>query len=355
MPSIQTRVILIVLLIVVVLVVRPSSRRWLKETFRDLVNPSPHLRDGRTSRTSLSSVEEIVDPHRPNLPPPKRIGGGLEQKAVVIGEAAVWYLEGGAGDGRASVVLLHGFGGDKEQWIPLTGHLLAAGYHVIAPDLPGCGQSAKDAEAAFDITTLTRHIRVLVHRLGLESYHLVGSSIGGTIAASIAYAAKEQVRTLTLIEPFGVQVPYESELAKLLAQGRNPLIIATPAAYANLQGFLFSTPPPNDPYRHQRAKRAAEDRLVNLKIWQDLCEGERARILDLVLPEVTTQTLILQGAESKVIHPATGELIQSLMRRARAVSIAGCGHLPMIEKPDETATALLEMLARVEPAPNASA
>ena len=70
-------------------------------------------------------------------------------------------------------------------------------------------------------------------------FHLVGHSVGGSIAAAVAYGASQEVASLTLIEPFGVRVPYQSKLDEILAQERNPMVIATPTAYDNLLGFVF--------------------------------------------------------------------------------------------------------------------
>ncbi len=281
----------------------------------------------------------------------KRGLGFLRQKAVQAAGQEVWYLEGGAKPGALTVLLLHGFAGDKECWGEVARLLIAEGYHVIAPDLPGFGQNPRDSEKPYDVTTQAKRIRAFSHKVGLEHYHLAGHSVGGSIAAALAYAAPDEVLSLTLIEPFGVRVPYESELDKLLAQNRNPMVIANPVAYDNLLGFIFHQPPdmPAD-LKKVRAERAAENRVFHLKVWKETREGERANLLDLLLPVIETKILVLQGAKSRVVHPATPDVVRSMASDARTAVIDDCGHFVMLERPEETARHLLALLETI-PAP----
>jgi len=345
--SVEARIILIVVLIAVFLFYRKDLRQKIVAWFKNLVNPSPYTEEMRRRDTAS---QEVIVADRPlkkktRVPPPKPIGGGLEQRLAVIGELELWYVAGGD-QGRPSVLLLHGLTGDKEQWIPVATALVAEGFRVVAPDLPGCGQNAKDPQESYDVTSQVKRLRALIQRLSLAPLHAVGVDVGGTIAAALAYALKEKARSLTLIEPFGVRVPYETELDKLLAQGRNPFLVATPAAYDNLLSFVCSTPSA-DPRQGERARRTAEDRAVNLKIWQDMREGERANLLDLLLPELNHKTLYLQGASSNVVHPKTADLVPTLMRNATSVVLEGCGHWPMVERPEETAEHLAAFLRSV--------
>ncbi len=286
----------------------------------------------------------------------KRGMGRLQQKSVQVAGQELWYLEGGARPDAQQVLLLHGFAGAKEDWGEVGSQLIDRGYHLVVPDLPGFGQNGKHPDLAYDVTSQTKRLRAFVKKAGLESFHLAGHSVGGSIAAAIAYSAPEQVLSLTLIEPFGVRVPYESELDKMLAQKRNPMVIATEMAYDNLLGFVFHRPPEMPQALKQlRARQAAENRVFYLKVWKQVCEGERAHLLDLLLPEVQRKTLIIQGAESNVVHPATADVVRAMMRDVTAAVIDDCGHFAMLEQPQETAEHLLRFLEAVPAAPAGSA
>lgn len=278
----------------------------------------------------------------------KRGLGRLQQKSLQAAGQEIFYLEGGARPDSRPVLLLHGFAGDKENWNQVGQLLINANCHVVAPDLPGFGQNVKHPDLSHDVTTQTKRVRAFINKTGFKGFYLVGHSVGGSIAAAIAYSAPQEVASLTLIEPFGVRVPYESELDKMLAQERNPMVIATPMAYDNLLGFVFHQPPEMSPaLKKVRAEQAAENRVFNLKVWKEIREGERANLLDLLLPEIKIKTLILQGAQSKVVHPATPEVIAAMMTDASGASIQSCGHFPMLEQPGATADRLLKFFQTI--------
>ncbi len=275
----------------------------------------------------------------------KRGLGRLQQKSVQAAGQEIWYLEGGARPDAQSVLMLHGFAGDKQNWNDVGQLLIDRGYHLVVPDLPGFGQNQKHPDLSYDVTSQTKRVRAFVQKIGLESFHLVGHSVGGSIAAAIAYSAPKQVASLTLIEPFGVRVPYESELDTMLAQKRNPMVIATEMAYDNLLGFVYHQPPEMPAALKQlRARQAAENRVFYLKMWKEIREGERANLLDLLLPVIQLKALVIQGAASQVIHPATPGVIQAMMSDAHSAVIEDCGHFPMVERPQETAENILRFL-----------
>lgn len=270
---------------------------------------------------------------------------GMQPKSMHVSGQEVWYAEGGQPGELPSIVLVHGFAGDKENWDALAQHLLKHNYHVIAPDLPGFGQSDKNPDVAYDITHQAKRLRVLTHRLGIQRAHWVGHSMGGSIAAAIACGVPAEVATLTLIEPFGIGVPAESELDTLLARGLNPMVIAAPAAYDNMLGFLYHQPPEmSESLKAYRAEQVAKHRVFHLKVWQQVREGDQAHLLDKLLPEIQLRTLALQGAQSRVVHPSTQQAIQSMMPNARGALIDDCGHMVMVEKSAETAELLLDFL-----------
>lgn len=328
--SVTIRIVLIVLLVVgLVAYRRGKGGDKPASAGKGKLSTGTFLGGGKAPKQVEAVVEDAG-----GLPAPEKVAPGIERKLVDVGEREFWYLEGGAQQ-PVSVLLLHGFAGDKEQWLPVMSHLLGRGFRVVAPDLPGCGQNDKDPEDSYDVMSQVSRIRAFVHRVGIRTTHLVGISMGGTVAAALAYGVQDLARSLTMIEPFGLRVPRQSELDTLLEQGRNPLIIAAPAAYDNLVGFLC-TRPVADRFKRQRAERLAADRVVNMKIWKEVREGERANLLDLLLPELSVRTLVIQGSASKIVHPASVEVIRGMMSNVQTVVLEDCGHLAMVEKPAET-------------------
>ncbi len=341
------RIVLAVGLVVFLVLWRLGFKEWLKDRKKSQRKQEADQKRAAEQKKAKQKAQQQKDEYLRRTSQVLKLNlEGLEQKSVVAGGSTIWYLEGGVANQGSTVLLLHGFAGQKEDWSEMANYLLRAGYYVVAPDLPGFGQNVKNPEGNYQVTAQAKRIRAFAKALDLERVHLAGASLGGSVAAALAYGAPDQVSSLTLIEPFGVRVPYETELDKMLAQGRNPLTIANPAAFDNLLGFLFETVPPMpEALKKHLADEAAKHRDFYLKMWPQIRGGERAHLLDLLLPELKPRLLVIQGAESKVIHPATPDIIQGTVRSAQTCVIAGCGHLPAIEKSEETANRLLEFLS----------
>ena len=113
---------------------------------------------------------------------------------------------GPAGD---PVVLVHGFGGDKNSWL-FVQQPLAEERTVHAVDLPGHGASSKDVGDG-GLTTLADTVSGFLAALGVQRAHLVGHSLGGAVVAALARAAPGTVASLTLLAPAGYSVEADTE------------------------------------------------------------------------------------------------------------------------------------------------
>ncbi len=340
------RLVLAVGLVVFLVLWRSGFREWLKEHKKGQRKQEEEQKRAAEKKQARQKALQVKEEYQRRTSQVLKLNlEGLEQKSVGAGSGAIWYLEGGVGNQGPTVLLLHGFAGQKEDWSEFAKFLLRANCYVIAPDLPGFGQNAKNPEGNYEVTTQTKRIRAFAKALDLERVHLVGSSLGGTVAAALTYGAPDQILSLTLIEPFGVRVPYETELDKMLAKERNPLTIANPAAYDNLLGFLFETPPAmSESLKQHLGDEAAKHREFYLKMWPQIRGGDRAHLLDLLMPEIKKKTLVIQGGKSRVVHPATADIIHGMVRGSQTFVLAECGHLPAVEEPEATARRFIEFL-----------
>ena len=110
------------------------------------------------------------------------------------------YLEGGTGE---PLVLLHGFGADKDNFDPAA-YFLVPHYRVIVPDHIGFGESSRPAGADYSPPAQAEHLHALVKSLNLARIHLGGNSMGGQIAMAYAVAHSNEVQSLWLLAPAGV-------------------------------------------------------------------------------------------------------------------------------------------------------
>lgn len=265
----------------------------------------------------------------------------VEQRSVRVGDHLVAYLDrGGAGE---PLLLLHGFGTDKDNWT-FFGKYVPDTYRVIAPDLPGFGESTQVPEDAYDVRAQADRVVAFADALGLAKLHLAGNSMGGNIAARIAIDHPERLRSLALIDAAGVVSPQPSELSRELAAGRNPLMAGGDDGFDVLVQWSFVRPPPIPRVVHGYfTERARAHQAFNEKVWQDLAakpdrvEGE--------LCAIRTPTLIVWGDHDRIIDPSAAGVYAKGIAGAQLYVLEQCGHAPMIERPEETAEHYLAFLA----------
>jgi pyruvate dehydrogenase E2 component (dihydrolipoamide acetyltransferase) len=124
-------------------------------------------------------------------------GGGYE--TIEVDGIRVRYSRQGSGE--KTVVLLHGFGGDLDNWLFNVGPLADAA-EVVAVDLPGHGESAVSLPGT-SVEALARFVAAFLDGLGIDRAHLVGHSLGAAVAAQLALDHPERVAGLGLIAPAG--------------------------------------------------------------------------------------------------------------------------------------------------------
>lgn len=279
----------------------------------------------------------------------ERGAAGLERRTLESLGHDIVFLDGGVPSGE-TVLLVHGFAADKDSWPRFARHLAAAGYRVVAPDLPGHGESSRVESFTYDIPNQVAFVEDFCAQLGLERVHIVGSSMGGQIAAGYAATHPEQVASLGLFDAGGVTPPVKSERRRLEEQtGRNTLLLESVEDFDRLLELLFVQPPrmPSFVKRHL-AEQAVGRRAMNRRILEDFTGRGRMMPLEPLLPSIAAPSLVLWGGADRVLDPSSVGVFEAGLRRSTTVMVKDCGHLPMIERPRETAEHYLAFLASAE-------
>ena len=141
---------------------------------------------------------------------------GLQRRTMIIDGQTWSYLD--SGGEQVPAVLLHGFGADKYAWLAY-GRLLRRRFRVIAPDLPGFGESPRDPALDYSVAAQCRRLHRFMTELGLSKVHLAGNSLGGFIAAWFALTYPEALHSLMLIDAAGVAGSRKSEADLTIEQG----------------------------------------------------------------------------------------------------------------------------------------
>jgi pimeloyl-ACP methyl ester carboxylesterase len=258
--------------------------------------------------------------------------GALELRTLVAGDPS-----------DPVVVLLHGGGLDSASltWRELI-PALSDDYRVLAPDLPGYGESDPPER----VPTTDYYVRILERFLdaeGVDSAALVGASMGGGIALGYALAHPERVDAIVPIDsyglggtvPFGLfgtlftRLPVLSELAwQAVTRSRTVAWFSVRAivGYGNLTPELvdevYAEAQRNDGSAWRRFQRAE----VGLR-------GLKTNYVDR-LPDVTVPTLLIHGEDDSLVPSSLAVRAAALIPNAEVRILPNCGHWAPREKPN---------------------
>lgn len=142
---------------------------------------------------------------------------GPSAQKVEVGGRLLRYLD--LGEGGTPLVLVHGFGGDLNNWL-FNQPALAAERRVIALDLPGHGESGKSLRSG-EAAELSEAVLGLLDHLQLDRVHLAGHSMGGLVALTVAEQAPARVVSLTLIASAGLGADINGDYLQGFADANN--------------------------------------------------------------------------------------------------------------------------------------
>lgn len=252
------------------------------------------------------------------------------------------YLEVGSGP---VVVLVHGFTGSKENWLPIMG-ALATHYRVLAPDLPGWGESERRADKTYGFTEQTAHLDAFVAAVAGEGdVRVVGHSMGGGIAALWASAQPEALRQLVLMDAAGV--PFDNDFARRVRAGEHPFEVLDEATLQRQIALVFDRPPfapwpATTALARMRAAQVAFEREVLRTIAGDeslaFAPGEAAS-------RIAVPTLLAWCRNDRVIDASAAAVYAERIADTQTVWFDDCSHMPMMEQPAATAAALIAFFA----------
>jgi pimeloyl-ACP methyl ester carboxylesterase len=227
---------------------------------------------------------------------------------------------------------LAGYGG-LPKWVPFLDRLAERRTVIVAslPGFPGGDRGHTVLDTHLDWVLAARD---LVDKAGLAGADLVGSSVGGSLAAEVAAIWPEKVRRLALIAPFGyydaaepAADPWAQRADEIAA-----LMTARPEAYQSLKEMPAGADPLEWPIEQARAAEAAA------RIFWPLGNTR----LERRLPLIEAATLVLWGEHDRLLPRSyAGAIAAAIGARAEVRIVPGAGHLAELDRPDEVAAAIL--------------
>ena len=260
-------------------------------------------------------------------------GGGYD--VAEVDGIRVRYSRQGTGD--KTVVLLHGFGGDIDNWLFNVGPLAAVA-DVVALDLPGHGESEIKLPGT-SVEALAGFVAAVLDRLDIERAHLAGHSLGAAVAAQVALDHPERVAGLVLIAPAGLGPDIDMEYIDgfVRAAGKKDLKAVLGRLFADES--LVTRSMVDGVLRYKRLDGVSEllGSLAAGLLPQGRQGAEPGRRLDARAVPVT----VIWGGDDRVIPAAHADAAPD---GATVVVLEKAGHMVQMERATEVNELLLAQL-----------
>jgi len=288
-----------------------------------------------------------------------RLVGGrpplLQIHDIPVGRHRISTLTMGHGP---DILLLHGLGGTRASLFE-TAAALSRSYRVHAPDLPGFGSSCKPSLGGYNAHWFAEIMLGLMDQLEIDRAHVVGNSMGGRIAIELGLSWPERIRSLGLLCP----------AVAWIKRGLHPIVRLLRPEFGLLpHAFRRST------VASQFWSMFCERDLIDPAV-ADLVVDEFQRIYHTAgaryallasarniyleapfgrngfyrrLGELTPPALFVWGSHDCLVPPAFSRHVRQWLPQAEQVTIDHCGHVPQVERPEETNALLSDFFRRVE-------
>lgn len=280
----------------------------------------------------------------------ERSSAGLETASVKVGDLNIAYLRSQEIVDADTLVLIHGFGANKDNWTRLAKEFKGE-FNIYAIDLVGHGESSKPMDTGYRFEDQVSYLNQILEQLGVERFHMMGNSMGGAITALYAATYPQQVQSAVLFDPAGI-FEYESELVDLVVEGDNPLIPKEEGDFDRLLDFALEKRPFVPwPIFDVMEEKAIANREVNEIIFAAIRDTGFEPDFRNAIQEIEAPVLVVWGKLDRVINYRNADVFVDAIPDARKVILDDIGHAPMVEAPEQSAELFRAFLAE-KPLPN---
>jgi len=276
--------------------------------------------------------------------------GRLRFKALETRLGTVSMLEAGRG---SPLLLLHGLGATKAEFLPTVAALASERHRVIAMDLPGFGDTDKPFPAPYDPPFFAEWAESLLDELGIERAHVLGHSMGGRVAIEFGLRNPDRTQGLVLMTP-SMAFLSNRRWANYLRLVRPELGILQPAPRSIVEGIVHRVVPgAADEWTRAgideflRAYLTPRGRVAFYAAARNIYleDPEGPHGFWPRLEELQGDALFIWGRRDTLVPIGFRKHVEKALPGARH-AVVDCGHVPQLEQPTQTHAAIARFLRR---------
>jgi len=273
-----------------------------------------------------------------------RMSAGLTESSIEAAEHRWPYLAGGSGE---AMVLLHGFGMNKDLMVPVAAQLTDR-YRVIIPDLPAFGKNKEIAGKDYCIDRQSKRLNQFLTALQVKQIHLIGVSMGGGIASWFTSEYSDKVKSLTIIGSMGTNPGNKSAaIEDYKKDNSRTLCIKTRKDMDRVFKLAYKYPRPMPEHFKEyllpifASYHQSHTRIIVKMVKKNLtCLEPRLRMIQ-------APTLILWGSEDRIFPVQCARTFHRGIKKSRLVVIKDCGHITFADQPKKTFAAMNDFLVHL--------
>jgi pimeloyl-ACP methyl ester carboxylesterase len=279
--------------------------------------------------------------------------GAPPSKFVDLGNSLTVHLRDEGPRDAPVILLLHGANASLRTWDQWT-RILSTKYRVIRFDQIGHGLTGPNPTARYDAEAFTSTVDAVMNKLGIKTFVIGGNSMGGWVSWEYARRHPERLNGVLLVDAFGAQPKVEPKLPIGFRIARTPVL---------RNAILYFTPRPlvEKSLRQSVSNQAVVTPAEVDEYWELLrYPGNRQSTIDRFatmratakpsdVAGIKTATLILWGAEDKLIPVDAATWFKTNIPGSKLIIYPKIGHLPMEETPETSARDVMNWLATLPP------
>lgn len=256
---------------------------------------------------------------------------GLTKASIDTVDGRTVYFKGGQGP---DMVLVHGFGANKENWLALAPRLMRH-YTVWIPDLIGFGESDRPSNARFNIAEQADRVLRWLDAVGVKNFHVMGNSMGGYLAGALAANFPNRILSACLLNPAGVKGAEHTAIGRAFDdEGKVVLAPSNFKEYEQVVSLCFSGQPPAMPgfMRKYFGRMSFLNKALLDRVFMEFVNQDTNVCLNDMVANTPVPLMVVWGDSDQLVHPSGLVVLKQANPAIKDLMLENTGHCPMVDR-----------------------